>query len=145
MGVWATVSDVKSLTGADVTELTRTLAAQAIELKTGAIEVVTTARTLVSDRDQYWLKLAVCYQAAWLNEQPDYLERSAVANLSQDGQSATMGNPDWLVLAPLARTAIKRLSWRGARQLNLGRVGTVRPIFDNTTEEYENRLDWRPL
>lgn len=145
MGLWATIDDVKQLTGADISNMQRNLAAQAVEMATGAIEAVITERTYVSDRDNYWLKLAVCYQAAWIGEQPDYLQRNAVSSVSQDGQSATMGNPDWLVLSPLARKAVRKVSWRGVRQLQIGQVGTKGVRLDNTMETYEDSLDWKPL
>ncbi|MGL4176104.1 MAG: hypothetical protein ACRCSN_08490, partial [Dermatophilaceae bacterium] len=112
---WATIAEVEQLTGQVVTSATRVQAVTSIELHCGLIEGV--LRADVADRDLYWLKLATAYQAAWLSAQPDYLERNAVSTAAQDGQSATMGNADWLTLAPLARKAIKRLSWRGPRSV----------------------------
>lgn len=111
---WATIAEIKSVTGVDVDEPTRSLAAASVELVTGLIEEV--ERTDITARDRYWLRQAVAFQAAWLVIQADYLERSDVSSASQDGQSA-QGNPDWLVLSPLARKAIKRLSWRGVRTM----------------------------
>ena len=112
---WATIDSIAETTGKTVTATERNLAAQAIELATGAIELV--VRIDVTARDLYWLKLAVCYQAAWLASQADYLERSNVMNVSQDGMSAT-GAADWLTLGPMARKAVKRLSWKGSRTLS---------------------------
>lgn len=141
MAEWATVQNVADVTGKTVTPLDRTMAVNAIELHTGLIEEV--ERTGLSDRDRYWLKLAVCYQAAWLLSQPDYLERNAVSSVSQDGQSATGGNPEWLKLAPMARTAIKRLSWRGTRTRTTQEGN--RSVVNVNSDEYEETLDWTPV
>lgn len=119
---WASIADIKNVTGKDVDATTRNLAAASVELTTGLIESV--ERSDISARDRYWLRQAVAFQAAWISIQADYLERSDVASVSQDGQS-TQGNPDWLVLAPLARRALKKLSWRGVRTMLLP-VGTER-------------------
>lgn len=139
--LWASVADITAATGVTVNASTRSIAANAIELTTGLIEGV--ERTDISDRDRYWLKLAVCYQAAWIVAQPDYLERNAIASASQDGQAATGGNPDWLVLAPLARKALKRLSWRGVRTVSTqpGR----RVVVNVNDDDYEDTLDWSPV
>lgn len=139
--LWASVADITAATGVTVNASTRSIAANAIELTTGLIEAV--ERTDISDRDRYWLKLAVCYQAAWIVAQPDYLERNAIASASQDGQAVTGGNPDWLVLAPLARKALKRLSWRGVRTVSTqpGR----RVVVNVNDDDYEDTLDWSPV
>lgn len=135
---WATVADVLDLVGKVVTEGTRNLAAQSIELHTGLIEGV--ERTDIVGRDRYWLKLAVCYQAVWLLAQPDYLERLAVSSAAQDGQSAVAGNPDWLTLSPMARKALKRLSWRGVRTVSTQGRTIVANI---NSDEYEDTLEWQ--
>lgn len=138
---WATIEDVSNVTGKTVTEQTRTLAVSAIELNTGLIEAV--SRPDMNRSDAYWLRQAVVFQAAWLLAQPDYLERSAVSSVSQDGQSASAGNPDWLVLAPLTRKALRRLSWRGIRSVQTSQAAPrVRNI---NSDEYEAALPWRPV
>lgn len=139
---WATVADIQTATGRVVTETTRALAAQSIEMNTGLIEGV--PRIYMHDRDLYWLKLAVAYQAAWLLAQSDYLERNAVTAITQDGQSATAGNADWLTLSPQARKCLKRLSWRGMRS-----TGTELPHrrrnYNINSDEYEDTLDWKKI
>jgi len=141
---WATIADITELTRVTVDETTRRQAVASIEALTGLIEEV--AREDISDRDKYWLKLAVCYQAAWIDAQPDYLERNDVMTASQTGQSATGANRDWLVLGPAARRAIKRLSWRGVRSLAIdNRQPDARARIDITSEAYDDSLPWRPL
>lgn len=141
---WATVADVAELTGVNVSPTIRRQAVASIETLVGLIEEV--PRDGVSDRDRYWLKLATCYQAAWIDAQPDYLERNDVASASQTGQSATGANRDWLVLGPAARRAIKRLSWRGVRSLAIDdRSASGRARVDITSEAYDDSLPWRPV
>jgi len=111
---FATVAQIETLTGVTVTEGQRSRAAVVIELTTGLIEGTLAQRPDTTDRDLYWLRVACAYQAAWMQAQPDFLTRNDVSAMSVDGESAT-GKPDWLALAPLARRAIKRLSWRGTR------------------------------
>jgi hypothetical protein len=139
---WATLEHVTAVTGKTVDEATLTLAVIGIELKTGLIQEV--ERTDISGRDRYWLKLAVCFQAAWLPDQPDYLERLAVMTASQDGQTATGAHADWLELAPNARTAIKRLSWAGIRTSSA--QGTKSRVVNINDDEYEDTLTgWKPV
>jgi hypothetical protein len=137
---WATVIDVTKLTGKTVTQEQRDQAVATLETHIGLIEEV--ERTDVSDRDRYWLKLATCYQAAWLAAQADLFERNAVTSASQDGESATF-TPDAHTLAPLARKAIKRLSWRGVRSLII-KAGAPRQR-DVTSEAFDDSLAWRGL
>lgn len=141
MAEWASIADIAAATGATVSALVRTQAAQAIELHTGLIEAV--VREDISDRDLYWLKLAVCYQAAWIEAQPDYLERTAVTQASQDGQSAMYG-PDALTLSPLARRALKKLSWRGPRAIVPDR-GTTVPRLDPVSDASDDYMAWQPM
>jgi len=139
---WATIEDITEVTGKTVSLAVRNLAAQSIELHTGAIESV--PRVDMSRRDAYWLRQAVCFQAAWLAPTPDYLERNDITMTSQDGASAS-GGPDWMTLAPLARKAIKRLSWRGMRTVFTGRPTTRAGTTDALAEGQDSRQAWRPL
>lgn len=137
---WATVNDVLKLTGKTVTQEQRDRAVASLEVHIALIEEV--ERTDITSRDRYWLKLATCYQAAWLAEQPDAFERNDVASAAQDGESATF-RPDAHTLAPLARKAVKRLSWRGTRSI------LTRPIDgrrrDVNSEAFDDSLAWRGL
>ena len=139
---WATIAQITALTGRVVTEQTRTLAVSAIELFTGLIEEV--YRIDLTDRDRYWLRCAVAYQAVWLMAQPDYLERMAVTAASQDGQSAQGANPDWLICSPLARKAIRKLSWRNPRAIEVGYEERIRRL-NVLLEQNDEALHWTPL
>lgn len=137
---WATVEDVKSKTGETVTEDQRTIAVGILETVTGLIEEV--ERLDINDRDRYFLKLATCYQAAFVKDNPDLFSRADVTSASQDGESASFRNVDAHLLSPLARKAIRRLSWRGlTRPADRQRMRA--PINVNS-EEYDDSLPWRP-
>lgn len=144
MAEFATVEQVATLTGVTVDAATRALAAQAVELSTGLIEGTLAERVDITDRDLYFLRLMCAYQAAWLVAQPDYLTRNNVASASQDGQSAT-GGPDWLTLAPLARKAARRLSWRGTRPLATGTLSRSERMALALRESGDDSLKWRPI
>jgi len=111
MATWSTTAQVLTLTGAVVTEAQLTMAEGDISLSAGRDPATTPADALTT-RDQYWLGLAVAYQAAWLAAQPDAFTRSAVTSYGDNGQSVTFA-PRGQDLAPRARTALKRVSWKG--------------------------------
>ena len=109
---WATGADVAALTGtpADDEKLAQAQAQALVELHVGRTEALATAE--LSDRDLDWLRRGVAYQSAWIAGQPDLFTRLDVRQLAQDGMSTTFA-PDGLVLAPLARQVLRRLSWMG--------------------------------
>lgn len=142
---WATAVDVKALTGATVSDAL-------IDQATGVIELTSGGRLArldpehVSERNFDWLRRAVSYQAAWMDAHPDYFERMDVADLDQDGVVATF-RPDSLVLAPLARRCLKRLSWRGVRTIRPGASSTALPgaAIGYGAGLPDDALPWRPL
>lgn len=69
-------------------------------------------------RDRELLRRAVAYQAAWHSEQSDAFTRSEVNAISQDGESITP-DANTFTLAPWARRALRRLSWRGTRSVRV--------------------------
>lgn len=140
---FASITDVQTITGVIVTDVDRNTAANVIEMLTGLIEEV--ARADISDRDRYWLKLATAYQAAFVAATPDFRERLAVSSYSDSGQSMTLMDRDAHILAPLARRAIKRLSWRGPRGINIGAIAGSSNVTDVTSEAYDDSLPWRPM
>ena len=132
---WASVADVVAKTGETVTEMHRTIAVGVLESVTGLIEEV--ERSDISDRDRYWLKLATCYQAAFVKNQPDLFSREDVSSVTQDGASAAYRNPDSHLLSPLARKCLRRLSWRGIRALAPGGHGATRATGVDTASGVE--------
>jgi len=113
---WATQSDVATLTGATVDTDSVVQAQAIIELFVGISEQNTTELTTGNAR---MLKAAVAYQAAWLESQVDVTGRMGVSEIDQDGVTVTPGSPDDLVIAPLAKRAVQRLSWMGRHGIAL--------------------------
>lgn len=113
---WATAEEVAEITGVTPSAEVLALAHQTIELKVGRLSEGTAH---ITARDLRWLRRAVAYQAAWLPSQPDYLTRSETSGtVIQDGAHVNV-TPSGQVLAPLARRALKRLSWRGSRSVSM--------------------------
>lgn len=136
---WATTQQILDVTGAAVSDRDRLIAVASLETMLGLIEGA--SRPNMTDRDKHFLKLALAYQAAFVKDNPDLFSRLDVTSASQDGQSANFRNPDAHILAPLARKAIRRLSWRqptrkNDRERTRGRVN----ILD---EDYDDSLNWK--
>lgn len=110
----ATPAEVLKLTGA-------TVDADGIEAATTIIEVFAgrdpEVWSKLRARDQRHLKLAVIYQAGWLASHPEALGMMDVDSFSQLDQSASPRDSAALVLAPLAKRTLKRLSWKGIRSV----------------------------
>ncbi len=141
MADWATVENVKDVTGAVVSEADVKVAIATLEPLVGLINGV--ERPGISDRDKHWLRNATCFQAAFVKDNPDLFSRADVTSASQDGESASFRNVDAHLLAPLARKAIRRLSWRGLTRP--GDRSRLRPSLNVNSEEYDDSLPWRPL
>lgn len=109
---WATTADVLAMTGSTVTadELARAVAV--VELFVGITE---DNETELTESNLRMLKAAACYQAAWMASQVDVVGRMSVERIEQDGAVVQPGAADDLVLAPLAKRAVQRLSWMGGR------------------------------
>lgn len=137
---WATVEQISEVTGVAVTEAQRGIAVRSLEVLVGLIEEVD--RPDISPRDRYFLKLATAYQAAFVSDNPDLFSRADVSSAGQDGESATFRNVDSHILAPLARKAIRRLSWRGLTRPRDRRVTAPTNVL---SDEYDDSLAWKPL
>lgn len=72
----------------------------------------------ISALDLYWLKLACAYQAAWLPSQPDLYARTDVKQIGRGTGSLQLGDKA-LVLAPLAKGPLNRVSWLKSRSLHV--------------------------
>lgn len=108
-GTWCTIADVANLTAVTVTEpqLLRTQ---------GVIETFVDIDPAdpgdhLTDRDRERLRKATAYQAGWMFEQIDYVGRTDVETLSQDGSAIKYAHPDAATLAPLAKRNIDKLEW----------------------------------
>jgi hypothetical protein len=113
---WATAGDVASLTGQsiDTTELEQ--ANGVIELHAGKIYTLAVANT--GTRDIEWMRRACAYQAAWMRSQPDMFARLDLNAVTQEGRAVGL-KEHALVLAPLAKKALNRVSWLRSRSLHV--------------------------
>lgn len=114
---WATPAEATSITGQNVTQGQLDTANAVIEIFVG---VTDDARDRLKPRDLRLLKKGEAFQAAWMPAQVDYTGRSDIDLVDHDGLRYSKGDPDVYTLAPLAKAAISRLSWRRSR--------TVQPL-----------------
>ena len=147
---WATVQDVQTITGFVVTQQQLLLSGFVIDAYsgrpysfTGPDGTVFNWNENVGDADAYWMKLAVCFQAAWMTAQPDMYTRLDLANLPAKGRPLTL-NPGALALGPLTQKALGRVSWLRSRALH------VRSPFEdlytaNSVNFGENTFPWSPI
>ena len=149
MALWSSVTQVSDLTGVTVTGAELTRAEAVIGISCGR-DPDTTPLASLSVRDQSWLGRAVAYQAAWMQAQPDMFTRSLVATYSDNGQSLAFG-PSGQELAPLARRALRRLSWKGSLSVAVRgqseRAGLAALVGGGVRDDDDGGAadDWRPL
>lgn len=136
---WATIADVDDVAGVTVTDRELRTARGIVETLVGVFESVD--RPDVSDRDREWLRRAVCYEAAFVHDNPDLFSRIDVTSASQDGESVAFRNVDAHLLAPLARKCIRKLSWRGLHRP--AEVAADRRQVNILDEDYDDSLAWK--
>lgn len=140
---WATADDLLSYLGVSLQDPRYlTLANTDITVYTNRSQA---ASASISNRDLLALKLATCYQAAWLPGQPDALTRVNVESSTVDGESVRFSSNAQQNLAPLAQRALKNLSWKGSRTLAI--LGENVPpgraaIVDFTSEASDESSNW---
>lgn len=134
---WADETYASDITGVSVTAVKITQAQAMIELFSGVTE-----EYKLRPRDVRHLKMAVAYQAAWLEGQIDVTTRTDVGQATQDEMSFTYATdkPDAAVLAPLAHRALRRLSWKGNRSVRLRRPMDPNADMD-ATERFVTDVD----
>lgn len=119
---WGTVPDTLARTGLTTTDAELTTASNVVELVTGCVYAFTALPAngntipLLNKRDTYWMNAATAYLVPFIRDHVDYMTRMQAKSFSQDGQSVVLDG-DSLVLPPLTRRALKRLSWRGTRTM----------------------------
>lgn len=143
---WATPADVIAYTGVTVDAAALTRAEHVVALLAGV-----SPEAVLKPRDLRYLKQATAYQVAFMAAQVDTFSRTDVRSASQDGASYVLGGEDALVLAPLAKRCLDRLSWRGAGTVRLPAPGTGAPVYDSLAAVQaawlrdETPGAWRPL
>lgn len=146
---WCTVDDVLLFTGKAVTDAQLAQASAAVELHIGRTYYETVSHPdggslKVGRRDREWLRRACAYQCAWMLAQPDMFQR---LELEQANGVGRLGNTA-LVLAPLARKALKRVSWLRSRSLHIRTPFTdgIGPVSPNAVAEANDAYEaWSAL
>lgn len=142
---WATDTDMNEIVGASHGVDASTLAQANSHITIYANRTPDAADGMLP-RDLYWLRQATCWQAKWLAQQPAVDGRSAHTSLSSDGQSVTHDAEYQIVLGPLAARALRNLSWKSSRSLDVAPAGAVGwPVRDFTNERSDENHDWVPL
>lgn len=140
---WATVEEVATQTGVDVTPETVALASAMIDTFTGADEELPT--DAISNMDRRYLRRATAWQAVWVAGKPGLIsERESITNSSSDGQSIQRADRADVVLAPLARREVMNLSWVGTRSVFVPRW-PERDRRNFLNEASDTTGEWRPL
>jgi hypothetical protein len=118
-GTWAQLADVLALTGVTVTQLQLTNANVIIEVFSRRVYGIANTRT--GSRDLEWMKRAVAYQAAWMQGQPDFFTRLDVTTITEGRKSIGL-KEQTLMVAPMARMALSRVSWQKTRSVHIRSV-----------------------
>lgn len=132
---WASLSDVLTLTKTTVDAATLMQAQGVVELHAGVSHAMTLGKLRGADKRA--LRQAVAYQAAFLDGSEGVFTRAGVDSLSQDGLSVTSArngigqtDTDTFTLAPLARAALRQLTWTRASDGTTTLVRTARRVWD---------------
>jgi hypothetical protein len=116
-GSWASAADVLGLTGTTVTDAQVSQANTIVEMHAGRTYSVSSTRT--GSRDTEWMRRAVAYQAVWAKSQPDLYTRLDFTQVGKDSGTPVGITESAMTLAPLARMALKRVSWLKSRSLHV--------------------------
>ena len=138
MALLANSQDVQANTGVSVSTDTIKRAQAIIDLICGRDLNDSSVVSGLSMRDQSRLKLAVAYQAAWMDAHPEVFSTMDVESIDQDDLNVKFrANSEAQLLAPLAKMALSRVSWRNRGMASV----SVRSVFQNRTV-VEN---WKPI
>jgi len=142
---WATTDDVATITGKTVTAEELAAANSVLELVVGRI--YTEWHERIGPRDTEYMRRAVAAQAVWQRGQPDFWERMDVKSIGDTGQGGSINLRDTaLILAPLARIAIHKLTWRKSR--SVVPKSTAEPsgagVAAALSDAHDDSARWRP-
>jgi len=166
MAAWASISETLAYTRITV-DLEDIDAAQAmIELFADVVYDQTvdgSGNTTIGAKNFRLLKMAVAYQAAWMTQHPDLFTHTDIQSINQDGIFYVHQHENSYLLAPMARRALKRLSWMRNRNIrirpSLRRTVSKQYVDDSArgefqimnygyfahTPEQDETLDWEEL
>lgn len=142
---WATPADVLNLTRQQVDDDTVAVANFVIEILGGRLYTIAATRT--GARDLEWMKRAVAYEAVWITGQPDFFTRLDVNAITEGRRSIGVKDLS-LMLAPLAKMALRRVSWLKSRSLHIRSpfqdgLSPISPDPDSSANDAYER--WSPM
>lgn len=142
---WATLEDVRTVTGAGAEATELAAANSVIDIYANR---TSDAASAISARNLHWLKVATCWQTVWQRDQPGFNAQQVVSSFSQDGESVSYTGEWNLTLAPMAARALKNLSWKATRTIRTpnARVPTGHgEAIDFTNERSDPYSSWERL
>lgn len=141
---WATVEQVQSITGVDVTSGQLAQAQGIVEV---FVDREYDPEVTFSDKDTRRLRAAVAWQAAYVAAQVDIPGRSLYETFNQDGMDITLPDQASVTLAPLAKRSILNLSWKRSRSVRMPSLALGRRygLAGFTTDMEADAYCWRPL
>lgn len=149
---WCTTTQANSITNkTDITQAELDFAYQIVELNSN---VTTDVESQLKPRDLRLLRQAEAFQTVWLRGQVDYLTKSDVDRVNQDGVAYSKADRDTWELGPLPKKCLLRLSWRQSRTMSpltpeqalyLRGVRTVDTMYTGGEEWLDERDHWEPL
>ena len=119
MAGWATAGDVTTLTGVTAFAFQVEQANAVIELHAGRIYDPVNTPLRVGAHDIEWMRRAAAYQAAWMVSQPDVFARLDLTEVPVGTSTPVKTRETAMTLAPLARRALKRVSWLKSRSVHV--------------------------
>lgn len=158
MASWASISETLAYTRLNVEQEDLDSAQAMIEL---FADVIYEQSDKISTKNLRLLKMAVAYQAAWMTEHPDLFTHTDIQSINQDGIFYVHQHENSYLIAPMARRALKRLSWMRNKSIRV-RPSTRRLVskrfvdgshadvewvdsYPDSTAEFDDRLDWESL
>jgi hypothetical protein len=143
---FASPADVQKVTGQSCDDSALAVAWSILEVVAGRplYELTVPDTDVLTVRDQYYLRAAICWQAVWITANPDFFSSYDTTNMNQSGQSATF-NQDGLVVAPLARRALSRITWIKSRSVKIARPIPWYRFMDPSRHDDLGQGTWRGM
>lgn len=138
--MYATVQEVKNYTGLSVDTSQIAQAQAIIELYTNRTEE---GSKDVTDRDLHWLKLATCYQTAYMDSHPELFSIMDASSYSQGDMSVNFrSHADAIVIAPLAKKALAQVRWNRTRSVLVASDFVSNNDIEGDDDDYGS---WTPI
>lgn len=146
MAAILTPAEVNGITGVTPSVTDIVTATGIVESVTG-VDLSTAPSLPFRKADVRHLKQAVAWQARYVKEHPDVLTREAgMTGANTNGVSVSWGpgGSEGGLVAPLARMALRRLSWRGSRSVRMRASKPALTIPQTLTNDGADG-SWSPL